>query len=322
MPAEHSYVRLGLFVVIGLGVMLATGLFFIQRVRSRDVIRLVTYTTENVSGLDVSSPVRYRGVSIGSISRVRVTPPLGRVAIDFQIFQDRLTTIGAKVDVVEHFTELTAFPKLRAQVVSNPITGEAYLLLDFPPNPPPPPELGFTPPPNYVPSIASSMSALQDRLPAVLERAEATFETLRDIIARVPAGLNRSEQFLNQIDRILRESELPALSASLRTFSTESTSQIAQMRADIEQLTGPESSLVKFADEARAALREADVPGSTRSAQAAAERATLAADDLRRSLPVIRETLDQLRELARHLDEQPESVIYGPRPQPQKSKSR
>jgi hypothetical protein len=94
------------------------------------------------------------------------------------------------------------------------------------------------------------------------------------------------------------------------------------MRADIEQLTGPESSLVKFADEARAALREADVPGSTRSAQAAAERATLAADDLRRSLPVIRETLDQLRELARHLDEQPESVIYGPRPQPQKSKSR
>jgi len=44
------------------------------------------------------------------------------------------------------------------------------------------------------------------------------------------------------------------------------------------------------------------------------ERTSLAADDLRRTLPVIRESLDQLRELARRMDEQPESVVYGPRP--------
>ena len=37
------------------------------------------------------------------------------------------------------------FPKLRAQVVGNPVTGEAYLLLDVPKNPPPPLALGFTP---------------------------------------------------------------------------------------------------------------------------------------------------------------------------------
>ena len=40
----------------------------------------------------------------------------------------------------------------------------------------------------------------------------------------------------------------------------------------------------------------------------------LAADDLRRSLPAIRDSLDQLRELARQLQEQPESVVFGPRP--------
>ena len=44
------------------------------------------------------------------------------------------------------------------------------------------------------------------------------------------------------------------------------------------------------------------------------ERTSLAADDLRRSLPAIRDSLDQLRELARQLQEQPESVVYGPRP--------
>jgi hypothetical protein len=37
-------------------------------------------------------------------------------------------------------------------------------------------------------------------------------------------------------------------------------------------------------------------------------------------LPAIRDTLAQLRELARRLDEQPESVVYGPRPPEAKSR--
>ncbi len=74
MAAEKSYARLGLFVVVGVAVVLATGLFFVQRMRSRAVISLVTYTTENVSGLDISSPVRFRGVPVGRVSDIRDRP--------------------------------------------------------------------------------------------------------------------------------------------------------------------------------------------------------------------------------------------------------
>jgi len=56
------------------------------------------------------------------------------------------------------------------------------------------------------------------------------------------------------------------------------------------------------------------------AARDAADRTSLAADDLRRSLPAIRETLARLRELTRLLDEQPESVLYGPRPPEAKSR--
>ena len=45
------------------------------------------------------------------------------------------------------------FRRLRAQVSSNPVTGEAYLLLDVPQDPPPPMALGFTPDRPYVPSM-------------------------------------------------------------------------------------------------------------------------------------------------------------------------
>ena len=37
-------------------------------------MELVTYTQENVAGLDISSPVRYRGVAVGRVSNLRVEP--------------------------------------------------------------------------------------------------------------------------------------------------------------------------------------------------------------------------------------------------------
>ena len=65
MAVEKSYTRLGIFVALALAVIVATGLFFVERMRRRAVIELVTYVTENVSGLDISSPVRFRGVPVG-----------------------------------------------------------------------------------------------------------------------------------------------------------------------------------------------------------------------------------------------------------------
>ena len=134
------------------------------------MIEMVTFTRENVSGLDVSSPVRYRGVPVGQVSNLAVDTRSATIRIDFQIFKHRLTTIGADVRRVEEFTEFAA---LRAQVVSNPVTGEAYLLLDVPRNAPPPISLGFTPDRIYVPSAPTQLATLRDRMPEVLERLES-----------------------------------------------------------------------------------------------------------------------------------------------------
>ena len=140
MAVEKSYARLGFFIVVTLVVVLATATLFIQRWRSREVIAMVTYTTENVSGLDISSPVRYRGVPVG-----RVTDAARRPARDHR--RNRLRGVRRPP---EHYWSATlagsgrsrdfggVFPRLRAQVIGNPVTGEAYLLLDVPQNPPPP----------------------------------------------------------------------------------------------------------------------------------------------------------------------------------------
>ena len=315
MAVEKSYARLGLFLVIAIVVILATGLLFIQRMRSQEVIELVTYTQENVAGLDISSPVRYRGVPVGRVSNLQVEPGGRTIEIDFELFTDRLTTVGANVtNLQEGARSRVFFERLRAQVVGNPVTGEAYLFLDMPENPPPPMTLGFTPSRPYVPSMPTPIAQLRDRLPEVLERVEATLQVLREIVARMPDSLDRADRFFTNVERIVRESELPALSADSRKFFSTTSAQIEAMAANLDGLVGDEGELSKFAQEARAAIEAADLAASGRATRDAMDQASLAAGDLRRSLPAMRESLEQLRELARELQEQPESVIYGPRP--------
>jgi len=319
MAVEKSYALLGLFLVITLVVVLTTSLRFIQRLRSHSVIAMVTYTTGNVSGLDISSPVRYRGVHIGQVTDVRVDPRGNLVEIDFEVFLDRLNTVGMDVKRIQKITDIGGMlPRLRAQVVGNPVTGEAYLLLDSPQNPPPAMTLGFTPTLPYVPSMPSIFSTVQDRLPELIDRAETTLNTVAAIVSRIPDSLDKSDRFFTNVERIVQESNIPALSADSRKFLSTTSVQLDRISSDLNKQIGPAGTFSKAVDDARTAINDAELPATTRSARDSFDRASLAADDMRRSLPAIRESLDQLRELARMLEEQPESVVYGPRPPQEK----
>ena len=99
--------------------------------------------------------------------------------------------------------------------------------------------------------MPSPLAAVQDRLPAVLERAEQTLQTLREIVLRIPDSLDRSDRFFSTIERTIRESQLPQLSADSRTFFSTMTTQMGQISADIDRVMGTEGTLVKFSEEAR-----------------------------------------------------------------------
>lgn len=312
MSVERSYARLGLFIAFALVVILGTAVLFIQRMRTRDAIAFVTYTTENVTGLNVSSPVRFLGVPVGRVTEILVNPSGDTVEIDFEIFTDRLTEFGVNVSQVRKRIELGGLaPNLRMQLMSNPVTGEAYLVAAKPTLPPPPLVLSFTPNRPYIPMMPSMMATVQQQLPALLERAEGTLQTLREVIVKLPVSLDRSDRFFTNVERIMQESQLPAFSADSRQFFTTTSAQIDRMATKLDGLIDKEA---KFTEETQAMLKAADLPSTTKATREAESESRIAADELRRSLPAIRDTLQQLRELARLLEEQPESVVYGPRP--------
>lgn len=310
--AVNSHARLGLFLVVSLVAVLGTALFFVQRGRNRPVIELVTYTDTNVAGLDISSPVRFRGVHVGEVEDIRVDPRGDLVQIDFQLFLDRLTRIGADIEELERGASL-GFPQMRASIVRAVVTGEAYLLLDLPDQPIQPVELDSEPDRPYIPFQPSPLVAVQDRLPELIDRAETVLGTAETIILRFPDSLDHADRFFTNVDTILSESELPRLSAETRVFLSQTVAQIEQMTQQVDALLGTGGTLVDFVEDARAEINAANLPETAEATREALDRTTLAADDLRRSLPVMRDALAQLRELARLLEAQPESVVFGPR---------
>jgi septation ring formation regulator EzrA len=148
-----------------------------------------------------------------------------------------------------------------------------------------------------------------------LDRTETTLRTLEEVIARIPDTLDRSNQFLNNVERIAQQSDLPALSSDSRKFFATSTTQMEQMRSDMDRTEG---TLANLSDDVRAALKDANLPAATQAAREAADSSRLAEEDLRRSLPAVRDSLEQLRDVTRELQEQPESVVYGRRPTAEK----
>jgi len=105
--------------------------------------------------------------------------------------------------------------------------------------------------------MPTSLAQLRDRLPEVLERVEATLQVLREIVARMPASLDRADRFFTNVERIVRESELPTLSADSRKFFSTTSAQIEAIASNLGGLVGADGTLSKFADEARAAINAA-----------------------------------------------------------------
>lgn len=71
----------------------------------------------------------------------------------------------------------------------------------------------------------------------------------------MPGSLDRSDRFFDNTNHIMRESELPTLSADSRKFFATTSAQIEQIRSDMDGVIGSEGSLVKFSEEARAAIK-------------------------------------------------------------------
>ena len=68
MAAPTNHFKLGLFVIISFSAAVVTGIALGSEAMKKETTKYHTYFNESVQGLDVGAPVKFRGVTIGSVS--------------------------------------------------------------------------------------------------------------------------------------------------------------------------------------------------------------------------------------------------------------
>lgn len=282
MAQASNHWKLGLFVVTGFAIGLAVIFWLGLRRLNRDAVPLVTYFDESVQGLDVGSPVKFRGVTLGTVSTITVAPNQRHVEVWMRIYTEELRRMGFDPDARD--------PLWRPQLASAGITGVKFVQFDtFPPDRHPEPQLAFAVPERYyVPAVPSTLKSLEEIANEFLAKLPKLTDTLDDTLIEAKKALRS----LSEIVVWVRgdDSGLKKLVGSLE--DTARTLQESIRQAELAQTT--------------VAVRTAAGSVNQAAAQLGGQSVQLEA-----TLVGLREALEAVRSLAVRLERDPSALIRG-----------
>ena len=234
--SNPNYFRLGVFVLVALGALLAVILIFGSGQIFKKSFTVETYVKQSVTGLDAGAAVRFRGVKIGQVTSIglsgdiyeREVPMADRyeyVVVRMQIFGDKV-----QLDHLQAYLN----DNLRARIKSMGITGVNYIELDFYPGAGQYPQLQYKWDPEYpvVPSMPNQadeiISGIQKLIGALnaldvdgtQKKFDALLGNLNKLMAgegKDNAGLINSVKDLNVLlDRIAKVTDKDQLNILMR----------------------------------------------------------------------------------------------------------
>lgn len=258
MPSLRTNFIVGLFVVIGLAVVVLFVLWLGMFQYLKEGRRYVAFFDESVQGLREDSPVKYRGVSVGRVESISVAPD------------------GKLVRIVISLNEpLKEMNDMVARLKAVGITGIMYVELERPQKVPPRlPVLSFKPKypviptrPSNIQQLITDISRIMNNLKAIdfkgisesvsktLELADKTLEEARlgQISGRIeetldnanrildPAKWNQLEQAINQagnnVDALLSSSNqtVNRIDQSIKTQSERLSRTLDEFQAAAKQ---------------------------------------------------------------------------------------
>jgi phospholipid/cholesterol/gamma-HCH transport system substrate-binding protein/paraquat-inducible protein B len=231
MKANTNYYKVGIFVLVTLGILISFVIILGAGALFRKNVFMETYLDESVQGLDVGSPVKHRGVKIGSVDQIGFVQneyPLDPKAPNYDRYS-RYVYVKMSIPEIVRTMPLTQIDKniqrmidngLRVRLASQGLTGTAYLELDYlsvDRNLPLP--ITWKPKNHYVPSASSTISRFSASLDNFFEKLETT--DIRGLVAnldRLVLTLN-SEVERARLGDLTREGTL--LLSDLRKTNTE-----------------------------------------------------------------------------------------------------
>jgi paraquat-inducible protein B len=303
MIEPRNAFKLGLLAIAA--VVAAFAVAFALGLRRAPTVDFHTYFDESVQGLEIGAAVKYRGVKVGRVAGIAVAPD--RKLVDATLAIDRDT--AARLDLAANHLAL------RTELTVLGITGLKFVDIDVAaPDAPPPPVLGFTPAPHYLPSRPSLLGGLSGDLTNTTRQMPA-------VVDRVITTLAKLERLLDQADR----EELPRRLGAVLDGAGASIAEIRHLVAGIDRAGLPERLRRTVDSIDRAAARidgvvarldgvDALVASAHRTSESIGELGRSTNDstaELEDTLRDLGDAARSLRELIDDVDRDPDILVKG-----------
>ncbi|MCU0866073.1 MAG: MlaD family protein [Planctomycetes bacterium] len=326
MTAPANRWKLGLFVVAGCAATI-TGLTWIgMHELKREFHVAYAYFDEALTGLEEGSPVKFRGVTIGVVQRIRVAEDKKHLQVQAALYDDYLRDLGLDVSTQDGVCPLP--DNLRAQVVMSWVTSTSFIQVDFFPDPELGPQrLPFAVPAGQstlrtVPSTAKSLEVaarevLRD-LPSMAMSARELVELLRTELqaARLPELTRQLQAVLQRSDQLLADLQQRDLAGeAVRTLAAVRDGA-ASLRDEHGPLGSALAELRGLAQSLRQELAAAEVGATAAGVRQGAAAIAALGDGMRGELSQLRATLSAVERLAALLERDPGALLRGRSPQP------
>jgi phospholipid/cholesterol/gamma-HCH transport system substrate-binding protein len=198
MAAPTNHYKLGLFVILGFAAAIVAAIALGVATTRKDTINYHSYFNESVQGLDLGSPVKFRGVTIGHVSAIEIAPDHRMVDVVSELDVTDIKRMGL-TETGKHNKGHEKFsipPDLRAQLGSQGITGVKFIAIDFfDVKSNPAPELPFKAPADrYIPAAPSMMKNLEDTVTKAMDR-------LPEMVDAVVSAMGRIDRMLAVLEK-------------------------------------------------------------------------------------------------------------------------
>jgi phospholipid/cholesterol/gamma-HCH transport system substrate-binding protein/paraquat-inducible protein B len=344
-----GYFKIGLFVisatVIGVIGVVVLG---VGTVLQKNAL-VETYIDESVQGLDVGSPVKFRGVPVGRVEQISLTSAeystrrqyvLVRIAISSNMFQFPVNDPNSpklKSELDRGF---------RIRLAAQGLTGVAYLETDYlDPERNPPLEIDWQPYYPYIPSTRSRITQLSEAVERILRNiGDVNVSQLSESIEKSLAAMTKladsanlekigsqANALLSEVRETNRQMNALVSSPELKATMADASAAVGRARQIVERAEKPLDQMLTDLPQASESLNRLvkrldsvsnDLPDTTAQLRQTLQRLNrLIANqqrDIERTVDNLRAVSENMKEVTDNSKKYPSQVLFGAPPPPSK----
>ena len=229
MSEKPSQFRIGLFVLVGVGIVLGALFLFGIRSAFHDIQKFETYVTGDVDGLSKGSVVKLRGVAVGKVTEIgfswnlyeNVSPRC--VVVRFSV-DERVSPVSM-ADEIGPELQKSIERGLRAVVQGEGITGSSIVALqNLDPSKYPPLQVPWEPEYHYIPSAPSQLGQILASVDRILQNLEKLD------VPKISASATRTLDSANAALQKLGDLDFSGVSRNVNQLADDASSAVLEVR--------------------------------------------------------------------------------------------